>query len=166
MTSTACWTAMLATLVGLTFIIGPLWMLKLYVVPYWVITQTSSEVGQIVQYGLILWCESLMIEETRWIWLAATKLRKRSTNCCNQLVDLFLSTKLWLGLMHICCDSIDFTLRVQVLMYLKSSGVRMNCYESIHSFPNACITNFVASGYCQIMCLQLQVHLMMFFCFL
>ncbi len=56
---------MLATLVGLTFIIGPLWMLKLYVVPYWVITQTSSEVGQIVQYGLILWCESLMIEETR-----------------------------------------------------------------------------------------------------
>ncbi len=70
MTSTACWTAMLATLVGLTFIVGPLWMLKLYVVPYWVITQTSSEVGQIVQYGLfpihmlILWCESLMIEET------------------------------------------------------------------------------------------------------
>ncbi|CAM6026556.1 unnamed protein product [Sphagnum balticum] len=36
MTSTACWTAMLATLVGLTFIVGPLWMLKLYVVPYWV----------------------------------------------------------------------------------------------------------------------------------
>ncbi|CAM6053979.1 unnamed protein product [Sphagnum tenellum] len=33
-TSTACWTAMLATLVALTFAIGPMWMLKLYVVPY------------------------------------------------------------------------------------------------------------------------------------
>ncbi|CAK9268541.1 unnamed protein product [Sphagnum jensenii] len=35
MTSTACWTAMLATVVALTFVVGPMWMLKLYVVPYW-----------------------------------------------------------------------------------------------------------------------------------
>jgi fatty acid desaturase len=40
MTSTACWTAMLATVVALTFVVGPMWMLKLYVVPYWVIIQT------------------------------------------------------------------------------------------------------------------------------
>lgn len=36
LTSTACWAAMLAILVGLTFAIGPMWMLKLYVVPYWI----------------------------------------------------------------------------------------------------------------------------------
>ncbi|KAH9574736.1 hypothetical protein CY35_01G074600 [Sphagnum magellanicum] len=40
MTSTACWTAMLATLVALTFVVGPMWMLKLYVMPYWVIPPT------------------------------------------------------------------------------------------------------------------------------
>jgi omega-3 fatty acid desaturase (delta-15 desaturase) len=39
-TSTACWTAMLATLVALTFAIGPMWMLKLYVVPYLVNIRT------------------------------------------------------------------------------------------------------------------------------
>jgi len=35
-TSTTCWVAMLATLAALTFAVGPLWMFKLYVVPYWV----------------------------------------------------------------------------------------------------------------------------------
>lgn len=35
-TSTTCWVAMLATLTALTFAVGPLWMFKLYVVPYWV----------------------------------------------------------------------------------------------------------------------------------
>ncbi|KAI5066107.1 hypothetical protein GOP47_0018731 [Adiantum capillus-veneris] len=35
LTSTACWSSMVALLVGLTFAIGPMWMLKLYVVPYW-----------------------------------------------------------------------------------------------------------------------------------
>lgn len=35
LTSTACWTAMVALLAGLTVGFGPLWMLKLYVVPYW-----------------------------------------------------------------------------------------------------------------------------------
>jgi omega-3 fatty acid desaturase (delta-15 desaturase) len=49
MTSTACWTAMLATLVALTFVVGPVWMLKLYVMPYWVILQTFSLVRQEVE---------------------------------------------------------------------------------------------------------------------
>nr|GEY28352.1 zinc finger CCCH domain-containing protein 29-like [Tanacetum cinerariifolium] len=34
-TSTACWTAMAALLVGLNFVMGPLQMLKLYGIPYW-----------------------------------------------------------------------------------------------------------------------------------
>lgn len=36
--STACWTAMAALLVGLSFVVGPIQMLKLYGVPYWVIS--------------------------------------------------------------------------------------------------------------------------------
>ena len=36
-TSTLCWTAMAALLAGLSFAIGPIQMLKLYGVPYWVI---------------------------------------------------------------------------------------------------------------------------------
>lgn len=35
-TSTTCWAAMLAGLVALSFAVGPMWILKLYVVPYWV----------------------------------------------------------------------------------------------------------------------------------
>lgn len=35
-TSTVCWAAMVAVLVGLSCIIGPVQMLKLYGVPYWV----------------------------------------------------------------------------------------------------------------------------------
>ncbi|CAN6710051.1 unnamed protein product [Malus baccata var. baccata] len=35
-TSTACWTAMAALLVGLSFTMGPVQVLKLYGVPYWV----------------------------------------------------------------------------------------------------------------------------------
>lgn len=35
-TSTACWTAMAALLVCLNFVIGPIQMLKLYGIPYWV----------------------------------------------------------------------------------------------------------------------------------
>lgn len=35
-TSTVCWTAMLVILAGLTFLMGPIQMLKLYGVPYWV----------------------------------------------------------------------------------------------------------------------------------
>lgn len=36
LTSTACWVAMAALLAGLTFLMGPLLMLNLYFVPYWV----------------------------------------------------------------------------------------------------------------------------------
>lgn len=35
-TSTVCWTAMAALLVGLSFVMGPMQLLKLYGVPYWV----------------------------------------------------------------------------------------------------------------------------------
>lgn len=35
-TSTICWTAMFALLVGLNFVVGPMQMLKLYGIPYWV----------------------------------------------------------------------------------------------------------------------------------
>lgn len=35
-TSTVCWTAMAALLVGLGFVMGPMQLLKLYGVPYWV----------------------------------------------------------------------------------------------------------------------------------
>jgi len=36
LTSTACWTAMAALLVCLNFVMGPIQMLKLYGIPYWV----------------------------------------------------------------------------------------------------------------------------------
>lgn len=35
-TSTVCWTAMAVLLVGLCFVVGPVQMLKLYGIPYWV----------------------------------------------------------------------------------------------------------------------------------
>lgn len=35
-TSTVCWTAMAALLGGLAFVMGPVQLLKLYAVPYWV----------------------------------------------------------------------------------------------------------------------------------
>ena len=35
-TSTVCWTAMAALLVGLGFVMSPMQLLKLYGVPYWV----------------------------------------------------------------------------------------------------------------------------------
>ena len=35
-TSAACWFGMLALVVGLSFKFGPLMMLNLYVIPYWV----------------------------------------------------------------------------------------------------------------------------------
>ncbi|CAH1445898.1 unnamed protein product [Lactuca virosa] len=36
MTSTICWTAMFALLLGLNFVVGPMQMLKLYGIPYWI----------------------------------------------------------------------------------------------------------------------------------
>ena len=41
-TSTICWTAMAAMLVGLNFLVGPMQMLKLYGIPYWVVLITIS----------------------------------------------------------------------------------------------------------------------------
>ena len=37
LTSTICWTTMAALLVGLNFVVGPMQMLKLYGIPYWVL---------------------------------------------------------------------------------------------------------------------------------
>ncbi|PWA73084.1 sn-2 acyl-lipid omega-3 desaturase (ferredoxin), chloroplastic [Artemisia annua] len=36
LTSTICWTTMAALLVGLNFVVGPMQMLKLYGIPYWI----------------------------------------------------------------------------------------------------------------------------------
>lgn len=41
-TSTTCWFAMLTFLVALTAVVGPLWVFKLYFVPYWVYTSHSQ----------------------------------------------------------------------------------------------------------------------------
>lgn len=41
-TSTLCWTAMAALLVGLGFVMGPLQLLKLYGIPYWVSSISSA----------------------------------------------------------------------------------------------------------------------------
>lgn len=44
-TSTVCWTAMAALLVGLGFVMGPIQLLKLYGVPYWVSSIFSAICG-------------------------------------------------------------------------------------------------------------------------
>jgi fatty acid desaturase len=41
-TSTTCWFAMLTFLLALTAVVGPLWVFKLYFVPYWVYTSHSQ----------------------------------------------------------------------------------------------------------------------------
>ena len=45
LTSTACWTAMAALLVCLNFTIGPIQMLKLDGIPYWVMRRCYSPVS-------------------------------------------------------------------------------------------------------------------------
>ncbi|KAF8396947.1 hypothetical protein HHK36_018583 [Tetracentron sinense] len=50
-TSTACWTAMAALLVGLSFIIGPIQMLKLYGIPYWVFVMWLDLVTYLHHHG-------------------------------------------------------------------------------------------------------------------
>jgi len=44
-TSTVCWSAMAALLAGLTFFMGPAWIIKFYVIPYWVITLLNFHHG-------------------------------------------------------------------------------------------------------------------------
>ena len=48
LTSTACWTAMAVLLVCLNFVMGPMQMLKLYVIPYWVMRLCYSPVAYYV----------------------------------------------------------------------------------------------------------------------
>ncbi|KAL6133053.1 hypothetical protein ACLB2K_065290 [Fragaria x ananassa] len=50
-TSTVCWTAMAALLVGLSFVIGPIQMLKLYGIPYWVFVMWLDLVTYLHHHG-------------------------------------------------------------------------------------------------------------------
>ncbi|KAH7843119.1 hypothetical protein Vadar_012872 [Vaccinium darrowii] len=50
-TSTICWTAMAALLVGLCFLIGPIPMLKLYFIPYWVFVMWLDFVTYLHHHG-------------------------------------------------------------------------------------------------------------------
>lgn len=51
LTSTACWLAMAALLAGLAFLMGPLQMLKLYLVPYWVFVMWLDFVTYLHHHG-------------------------------------------------------------------------------------------------------------------
>ncbi|KAF8388876.1 hypothetical protein HHK36_025557 [Tetracentron sinense] len=50
-TSTACWTTMAALLVGLSFIMGLIQMLKLYRIPYWVFVMWLDLVTYLHHHG-------------------------------------------------------------------------------------------------------------------
>ncbi|XP_062092481.1 omega-3 fatty acid desaturase, chloroplastic-like [Humulus lupulus] len=50
-TSTACWTAMVALLGGLSFVMGPVQILKLYVVPYWIFVMWLDLVTYLHHHG-------------------------------------------------------------------------------------------------------------------
>ncbi|XP_074581545.1 omega-3 fatty acid desaturase, chloroplastic-like [Curcuma longa] len=50
-TSTVCWTAMLVILAGLTVLIGPIQMLKLYGVPYWIFVMWLDLVTYLHHHG-------------------------------------------------------------------------------------------------------------------
>ncbi|KAJ6810840.1 omega-3 fatty acid desaturase, chloroplastic-like [Iris pallida] len=50
-TSTACWSAMVAVLAGLTWFMGPLQMLKLYFLPYWVFVMWLDFVTYLHHHG-------------------------------------------------------------------------------------------------------------------
>ncbi|RVW84943.1 Omega-3 fatty acid desaturase, chloroplastic [Vitis vinifera] len=50
-TSTICWTAMAALLVGLSFVMGPIQMLKLYGVPYWIFVMWLDFVTYLHHHG-------------------------------------------------------------------------------------------------------------------
>ncbi|KAF5747628.1 omega-3 fatty acid desaturase chloroplastic-like [Tripterygium wilfordii] len=50
-TSTVCWTAMAALLVGLSFVMGPIQLLKLYGIPYWVFVMWLDLVTYLHHHG-------------------------------------------------------------------------------------------------------------------
>ncbi|XP_030537209.1 omega-3 fatty acid desaturase, chloroplastic-like [Rhodamnia argentea] len=50
-TSTACWTAMVGLLVGLSFVMGPLQLLKLYGIPYWIFVMWLDFVTYLHHHG-------------------------------------------------------------------------------------------------------------------
>lgn len=50
-TSTLCWTAMAALLVGLSFVMGPIQLLKLYGIPYWVFVMWLDLVTYLHHHG-------------------------------------------------------------------------------------------------------------------
>ncbi|KAK4803017.1 hypothetical protein SAY86_001220 [Trapa natans] len=50
-TSTACWMAMVGLLVGLSFVMGPVQILKLYAVPYWIFVMWLDFVTYLHHHG-------------------------------------------------------------------------------------------------------------------
>ncbi|KAF8042061.1 hypothetical protein BT93_A0607 [Corymbia citriodora subsp. variegata] len=50
-TSTVCWTAMVGLLVGLSFVMGPLQLLKLYGIPYWIFVMWLDFVTYLHHHG-------------------------------------------------------------------------------------------------------------------
>ncbi|KAL5809092.1 hypothetical protein ACOSQ3_029783 [Xanthoceras sorbifolium] len=50
-TSTVCWTAMAALLVGLSFVMGPIQLLKLYIIPYWIFVMWLDLVTYLHHHG-------------------------------------------------------------------------------------------------------------------
>lgn len=50
-TSTACWTAMVALLAGLTVFMGPAWIIKFYVIPYWIFVMWLDLVTYLHHHG-------------------------------------------------------------------------------------------------------------------
>ncbi|KAK1283055.1 hypothetical protein QJS10_CPB21g01282 [Acorus calamus] len=50
-TSTVCWSAMAALLAGLTYVMGPLQMIKLYFVPYWIFVMWLDLVTYLHHHG-------------------------------------------------------------------------------------------------------------------
>ncbi|GFS33549.1 fatty acid desaturase 8 [Actinidia rufa] len=50
-TSTVCWSAMAALLVGLSFVMGPVQLLKLYVIPYWIFVMWLDLVTYLHHHG-------------------------------------------------------------------------------------------------------------------
>nr|AAA86690.1 delta-15 lineoyl desaturase [Limnanthes douglasii] len=50
-TSTICWTTMVGLLIGLSFVMGPIQILKLYVVPYWIFVMWLDFVTYLDHHG-------------------------------------------------------------------------------------------------------------------
>lgn len=70
-TSTLCWTAMATLLVGLAIVMGPLQLLKLYGIPYWVNPVSSTSYKLMLTkskyYRCMLWRENEFLFSNRTV---------------------------------------------------------------------------------------------------